>query len=289
MLPGIRLPFLFAAGAAAMMLAGPAAAQSSVAAPAESAQELVRRVIAHELAEEAKPVPYICRLRREDPKGSWTRDILETRDGLVARLIASNGRPATPEERARDDQHLQRLLEHPDEQRKRRERQQRDEEKVRAMIRAMPDAFFYDYDGSEPGPRGDLVRLKFRRNPKFDPPTRETLVFKGMEGMALVEPRDLRVVRIEATLVEDVTLGWGLLARLHKGGHFTLEQSLVPGGNWETTKMTLDFTGKAFLFKTIRIQQTQTVSDFRPAPTGLSLAEGIALLKKQNGAVAEKE
>ena len=105
----------------------------------------------------------------------------------------------------------------------------------------------------------------------------------------VVEPRDLRVVRIDASLIQDATLGWGFLARLYKGGRFTLEQSLLPDGNWETTSMTLDFTGKAFLFKTIRIKQKQSITDFRPAPAELSLAEGIELLKKQDAAVAEKK
>ena len=105
----------------------------------------------------------------------------------------------------------------------------------------------------------------------------------------VVEPRDLRLVRIDATLIEDATLGWGLLARLNKGGRFTLEQAQLPDGNWATTRMRLDFTGKAFLFKTIRIKQRQAITEFRPAPANLSLAEGIELLKKQNGTAAEKK
>ncbi|HEV2021645.1 MAG TPA: hypothetical protein VGQ94_03875, partial [Terriglobales bacterium] len=152
-----------------------------------------------------------------------------------------------------------------------------------------PDAFLYEFDGSEVGPHGDLARLKFRPAPKFEPPSRETIIYRGMEGTVVVEPRDLRLVRIEAALVEDVTLGWGLLARLNKGGRITMEQSLLPDGEWQTTSMTLDFIGKAFLFKTIRIKQKQSISEFRPVPANPSLAEGIALLKKQDTAVAEKK
>ena len=263
-------------------------AQTPAPPPAVSAQELARKVIEHELAEQEKLRRYIYRLRREGPEGSWVRDILDTRDGLVSRLIATNDQPATAEERARDDRRLEKLLQHPDEQRKAKQRQKEDADRVRKLLRALPDAFLYQYDGAEPGPHGDLLRLKFRPNPDYDPPSRETVIYKGMEGTMVVEPRELRVVRLDATLVEDVTLGWGLLARLHKGGRFTVEQSLLPGGDWETTRMTLNFTGKAFLFKTIRIEQKQTITDFRSAPLDLSLAEGIELLKKQNTAVAER-
>ena len=249
----------------------------------------MRKVIARELEEEEKPSRYIYRLRREGPEGSWTRDIVDTGDGLVSRLVAQNDQPPSPDERAKDDRHLARLLANPEEQRKRKERQKKDAEQVRRLVRALPDAFLYDYDGAEPGPHGELVRLKLRRNPDFDPPSRETIIYKGMEGTMVVEPRDLRVVRLDASLVEDATLGWGFLARLNKGGRFTLEQSLLPDGNWETTRMTLDFIGKAFLFKTIRIKQQQSITEFRPAPAGLSLAERIELLKKQDAAVTERK
>ena len=264
-------------------------AQAATPAPAESAQDLVRKVIARELEAEEKPARYIYRLRREGPGGSWIRDIVDTRDGLVSRLVALNGQPLTAEERAQDDRRLEKLLANHEEQRKRQQRQKQDAEQTRRLLRVLPDAFLYDYDGAEPGPHGELLRLKFRRNPKFDPPSRETVIYKGMEGTMVVEPRDLRVVRIDASLVQDATLGWGLLARLNKGGRFTLEQSLLPDGNLVTTGMTLDFTGKAFLFKTIRIKQKQSISNFRPAPIGLSLAEGIELLRKQDSPVAEKK
>jgi hypothetical protein len=275
--------------AALGLLVTSGAAQTAAPAPAETAQELVRKVIARELEAKEKPGRYIYRLRREGPEGSWTRDIIDTRDGLVSRLIATNDQPATAEERARDDRRLEKLLADPEEQRKHKQRQEKDAEQVRKLLRVLPDAFLYEYDSAEPGPHGDLARLKFHRNPSFDPPSRETIIYKGMEGTMVVEPHDLRVARIDASLVEDATLGWGLLARLNKGGRITLEQSLLPDGEWATTRMTLDFTGKAFLFKTIRIKQKQSITDFRPAPTGLSLAEGIELLKKQDAAVAEKK
>lgn len=289
MLPGTRFRLLVLALAAAGTLVLSSRAQTSAPAPTETAQELVRKVIARELADGEKPRAYIYRLRREAAEGSWTRDILDTRDGLVSRLVGSNDRPPTAEERAKDDRHLEKLLANPEEQRKRKQRQKEDAEQVRKLLRALPDAFLFEQDGTEPGPRGELARLKFRPNPDFHPPSRETIIYKGMEGTMVVEPRDLRLVRIDSSLVESVTLGWGLLARLNKGGRFTMEQSLLPDGEWETTRMTLDFTGKAFLFKTIRIKQKQTITDFRPAPANLSLAEGIELLKKQNTAVAERK
>jgi hypothetical protein len=52
-------------------------------------------------------------------------------------------------------------------------------------------------------------------------------------------------------------------------------------------RMGLAFTGKILLFKRLDIKSTETYSDFRSVPTGLSFAQGVELLKKQQATVAE--
>ncbi|MGH9650371.1 MAG: hypothetical protein ACRD3I_07845, partial [Terriglobales bacterium] len=194
----------------------------------------------------------------------------------------------TAEQRARDDARISRLLSDSREQAKRRRQQEEERVRVRRMLSALPDAFLYERDGQEQGPSGTLIRLKFRPNPEFDPPTRETVVYKGMQGTMLIDQDDRRIARLDATLVEDVNLGWGLLAHLDKGGRFTVEQTRLPSNQWEITALTLDFTGRAFLFKSLKIQSRQAITDFRPAPADLTLAEGVALLRKQDGVMAGK-
>ncbi len=255
----------------------------------ESPQELVRAAVANALRDGDQRTPYIYRLRREKPAASSeVRDIIMTRDGLVARLVAFNDQPLTTEQRARDDARISKLLSDPREQAKRRRQQEEERARVRHMLSALPDAFLYEHDGQEQSPSGTLIRLKFRPNPEFDPPTRETLVYKGMTGTILIDENERRIARLDATLVETVNLGWGLVAHLDKGGRFTIDQTRLPSGQWEITAMTLDFTGRAFLFKSLKIQSRQTITDFRPAPADLTLAEGVALLRKQNGIVAGK-
>ncbi len=275
--------------AAAVALASvlPLAGQSP--APAESAQAVAAAAVANILADNEHRIPYLYRLDRKLPDRSEGRVIVSTRDGMVARAVSVDGKPLTPEQRALDDQRLAKLLADPKEQQKRRAQQEKEAQRVRGMIRALPDAFLYEHDGTEPSPNGALLRLKFRPNPDFDPPSRETLVFKGMEGRIWIHAEDRRMVRLEATLVEDVKLGFGLVATLHKGGHFRLEQSKLESGRWETSHLTLDFTGRAFLFKSIKIKQEQSISNVRRVPDNLSLADGIELLRKQDTEIAEKK
>jgi hypothetical protein len=274
------IPLLFLAGTLLSALP-PAAAQGG------SANELVRRVIKNEERAVSAGPRYRYRLRTERADRTVVKEMVETSNGPVARLLSVNDRPLTPEQRAADDRRLDRLLRDPEEQRQRLQTQQNDEKRTRAIVKALPDAFLYDFDGNDVLNGSPVVRLRFKPNPAFDAPTRETLVLRGMEGTMWIEPKAERLVRLEAKLFEDVTFGWGILARLNKGGRFLAEQTRVGADHWQTTRMELDFTGRALLVKGIKVKSTQVASDFREVPAELTLAQGVELLRRPEGTVAE--
>jgi hypothetical protein len=264
-------------------------AQTPATVPAISAQELVRRAIANEDKASKELVRFRYRLRTENPKGSKTQELVETSEGVVARLIAVNDKPPSPEQRNADDQKLNRLLKDPQERARKIKQQKDDEQRVNRMVQSLPDAFIYNYDGNTVGPTGELVRLSFVPNPKWDPPDRERQVFTGMKGIMLIDPREDRLVKIEATLFRDVNFGWGFFGHLDKGGQFIVEQSKIAEDRWETTDMRLRFTGKVLLFKSLNINDHETASNFRQVPNNLSFAQGVDLLRNEDTQLAEKE
>jgi hypothetical protein len=257
-------------------------------AQAGNANDLVRRAIQNEDRASSGGPRYMYRLRSEKPERIVVKEIVETNDGLIARLVSVNDKPPTAEQRAADDKKLEKLLNDPEEQNKRKEEQKKDEERTRLMVKALPDAFIYQMDGNDVFNGVPVVRLAFTPNPNFDPPARETMVYRGMRGHMWIEPKEERLVKMDAQLFEDVTFGWGILGRLNKGGHFLIEQSKLGPSRWETTRMDLDFEGKALMFKTIKIREIETVSDFRAVPPNLSLAQGVELLRKADSVVAER-
>src|SRR5262245_57984546 len=154
-----------------------------------SANDLARRVIENQLKHTVEPA-YMFRIRKETPAGVQTKELIDTASGNVAWVVAINDKPLSEEQRKKEDDKLQNLLNSPDEQAKQFKRQKEDEERTRKMMAAMRDAFIYSYDGAEP-PRngnGELVRLAFKPNPDFNPPDRESQVFHGMEGNMLIDP-----------------------------------------------------------------------------------------------------
>lgn len=257
--------------------------------PAE-AQALVRAAIEHQLAEDEKGGGPAFRytLRENGKRGILTKEMIQTKDGIVARLVSINDRPLTPEERRTDDEKLDRLLHDPQARAQKLKAQREDDKRTRKMVATLPDAFLFEPDGTVPAPRGPLVRVKFKPNPEFDPPSRELQVFQGMEGTMLIEPRAQRLVEIDGTLFRDVNFGWGILGHLDKGGQFVVRQSDVTGdGHWEVTSMKLKFDGKAVIFKSIHIRNDDQASNYRVVPNDLSFAQGIDLLRKQDTAVAQ--
>lgn len=97
-----------------------------------------------------------------------------------------------------------------------------------------------------------------------------------MEGTMLIDATARRLVRLEATLIRDVTFGWGILGRLNRGGHFLLEQRDVGADRWAIATLKLDFTRRALLLKPITIDSVTSTTDFRRMPNDLTLEQGLA-------------
>ena len=244
--------------------------------------ELIRRTVGSELAAANAPGHYMYRLTEDSPGKSQTKEMIETRNWLIGRLILLNHKPLRPKQQQKENDRLRKLLTDPSSLRALQKREHRDEERVRGMMRALPDAFIYEYAGTEREECcGELVRVKFRPNPKFEPPSLASRIYQGMEGTILVDPRVCRLVRVEAELVRDVEFGWGLFGRLYRGGTFLLEQRDVGGGRWAMTTLALHFTGKVLLFKSIDIDSVRKATVFRQMPDNLTLDQGLALLLKE--------
>jgi len=220
------------------------------------------------------------RQHKVDPKGSTVKEIVETKDGDVARLIEKDGKPLPPEEEQTEIARLNHLLEHPEVQEHRHKKEQEDSARGDEMVRMLPDAFLYTFDGMVDGPNGPCYRLKFRPDPAFTPPDREGEVYHGMVGELWVDQAQLRLVKIDAHLISDVNFGWGVLGRLYKGGSILVENADVGMHHWETTHMNLRLQGKVLMMKSVDFSTTEDFSDFQAQTQELSYQEAIHLLQK---------
>lgn len=258
--------------------------------PEMSPAELVRIAVANEVtAAQRTDVLHLFRSRKESAKGSQTRLYVETQDSMAAMVIAINDQPLTPERQQEETNHLTWLENNPEQLHKKRAREKEDEERSLRILRALPDAFHYQFVGWKNGDAGvgkpgdHLAELKFTPNPDYSPPSRVEEVLAGMEGELLIDTDCKRLARIDGTFFRDISFGWGILGHLDKGGHFRVQQGdLETGdGSWGITEMTLNITGKILLFKSLSMISDEVLSDFQKMPANLTFAQGVEKLKAE--------
>jgi hypothetical protein len=263
--------------------------------PALTPSELVKRAVENEVRNNNQGPKYMCRQRKETPAGSQTKLMVETRDAMVGMVVANNDQPLDQEQRRAEYGRIERFVNESAELEHKRRQEKESAERVALILKALPDAFLYEYDGTETGrpgvgkPGDPLLRLKFSPNPRYDPPSHVEQVLVGMQGVVLIDAQEERIARIDGTLFKDVGFGWGILGRLDRGGRFQVDQAEVSDNHWTIARMGLTFTGKMFLFKSINIKSTEIYSDFHPVPADLTFAQGIELLKQQQAAVAQNQ
>ena len=242
---------------------------------------LVRAASWNELHTSNSGHPFRFRLRKQDENGVTTKDIIETRDGDIARLVLVNDQPLTPDRAKAERARLDNLLAHPELQTRRHRKEQEDSGRSNEMIRLLPDAFLYTYRGIVNTANGPAYRLSFVPNQNFIPPDREAQVYHGMAGELWINCAEKRMSRLDAHLISDVDFGWGIVGRLFRGGTILVEQQDVGNGHWESTHLKLNLTGKILMIKSLVIRSTEDGSVYKPVSNALTYKDAIHLLESE--------
>jgi hypothetical protein len=215
--------------------------------------------------------------RAQQPGFDQTKDVIETNEGALTRLIAEHGEPLTAEQQGHQDQSLEQFIRNPSQMKRQKQEQERDKQRLQKLLALLPGGFLYQQNWDE----GENVGLSFRPNPKFQPPNRDAQVFHAMEGTMIVDGSAKRLKEFRGQLVRDVVFGWGILGRLRRGGVFEVRQDEVAAGHWELTLLDIQITGKALFFKTVGQQQHEERSDFHEVPGDLTPPQAVEVLKQK--------
>ena len=250
---------------------------ASTAIAQTSPKQIVQTVVQNELkADSSDHSRWMYQDHKKTPERSTLKLIVETPKGDLSKTLKLNGRDLTPEERAADDQRIQKMVSDPAEQQKQAQERKQDGQKARDMMKMLPDAFVWTETGRE---RGE-IHLAFRPNPNFDPPTRESRVFAAMAGTMDVNEAQMRLQSLKGRLTQDVDFGWGLLGRLDQGGTFNIERKEVAPQEWQIVETHVHINGHALIFKSISQNEDEITFDYKPVPQNLSLTEARQILEK---------
>ena len=242
------------------------------------AQVLVDLALASELrAAQDASHPMRYRLRKTSPRLTSTKELMETRDGEVARLIAINDKPLSAIDESGEEARLQELLSDPGKQRRRKQAEDDDAARALNVLRALPSAFLYQDAGPGQGPTGKVEKFTFRPNPAYSPLYLETEVLPAMAGEIWIDPVRLRVARLEGHLQQDVDFGWGILGRLNKGGWIVIEQADVGGSQWRTVRFQMQMSGRV-VFKARVFDTKEEQTNYAPLAQGMTYQKAIEVL-----------
>jgi hypothetical protein len=246
---------------------------------AKPAKEIVKSAMQAELDADKNDH---SRWRYRDAKKDGTDTVsivVETAQGSVRRVITKNGQPLTEAEARVEDQRVQRFIHDPDKLAKQRRDGAQDGKNAEELLRMLPEAFTWKVGSDD----AQKFTLHFDPNPNFSPPDMQGRVLGTMAGTLVVNKAQNRIETISGKLTQDVTIGWGLLGRLHEGGTFRVERREVAPGLWQIVETHVHIEGKALFFKSIGEQQDEVQTEFTQVPDGTTLEQAAEMTKPGYG------
>ncbi len=221
--------------------------------------------------------------RREQKldKGGRTREesvkVFESHPGLPGeerweRLIAEDGRPVPPEELARQDRErqqkanemVQRLARDSSKElaRQERELQKARRERDEAMS-DIYDVFEIRMIGRERVEEHDTIAFLLTPRRDAKPKTRAGEEIRHFSVRAWVSENDHELVKLEAEAIDNLRLGLGGLAKLHKGARLSFLRRKVNGEVWLPAVASYNGSARVGLLFTLRRSGTSEYSGYR--------------------------
>ena len=221
------------------------------------------------------------RMHSINEKGDQVRDVVESRDGTVARLVMKDGKPLSEEQDKWEQQRLTTMLTSPAAYARHIRKADSEKKTADRLVPLMPDAGIFTYTPGQPQTRGNgggtEVVIDYKPNPKFVPPTTEAEALTGLEGRVWIDAKSHTLVRMEGNISHGVNFGWGVLAHIYPGGKLVLNQVDAGEGRWIFTDFSMHLSVRALMLKTLKVDSHVQASDFQKiAP--MSYQEAIHLL-----------
>jgi len=267
--------------AAAQAAPGPAAVVS-MDVPARSWVESAAQNELQIIKDNGK-LPLRFRVHKIDSKGDIIREVIETRDGNVARLVERNGQKLTAEEDAAERDRLKEILASPGDFIRHHKRDDPIRTDSLQLVSQMPQAMIFTYVPGQPQLQGASSRqivIDFEPDTKYQ--TAETIdnLLTGVKGRMWIDAQSHHMVRIEGRITHPVNFGWGIVGKIGEGGTIVLEQAQAnaSGDRWVYSQLNTHLSMRFFLVKTVEMNDKMIQYDFRPLPAVMSVQEAVRTL-----------
>lgn len=182
---------------------------------------------------------------REEKKDAFVYQVTRGSDSgaLYRTLLSKNGKPvqgAKPEKIRRSGR--------------------RDDEKV---IEDVFGVYEFKMIGRENVDGRPTIRLRFTPRADYKPITRQGGYLKRAAGEAWVDEADHELARIDAQLIGDISIGFGLVAKLRKGTRIQAERRKINSEVWLPAATQFSLSARVLLFKSYNFREVSEYSDYK--------------------------
>src|SRR5260370_22669562 len=180
--------------------------------------------------------------RKLDGKGETksteakTYEVLEIYGEQVQRLIEKDDKTLSEKDAAKEEEKIQKIIDKRKNQsdadrRKREEKREKDREDGRKFVREVSDAYNFKLVGTELVGGREAWVIDGEPRQGYVPHIKEGKYLSKFRGRVWIDKNDLQLPKMDGEVLD--TISWGLvLARIHKGTRFMLEQTGVNDEIW---------------------------------------------------------
>ena len=145
----------------------------------------------------------------------------------------------------------------------RQDRRSRRPSSAKSPIDDAVAALEFRIDRRESWQGSPAIVVTFVPRPGAKPETRQGRLASSFKGEIWIDEKANEVVRAQATAVDDLSFGWGMVARLNEGTKATLTRGVIEDGVWLPTSLRFVGEGRAMLFRKLTIDYAIDWFDYR--------------------------
>ncbi len=185
------------------------------------------------------------------------------------KLVSRDGKPLTPEQLAEEDRKQQKkegklsaaLIkpDDPDRAAAKAERRLKENQTIEELFRVYDIAIV----GRETIEGRNAIVLTFAPRPGVEATTKAGRILKKFAGRAWIDEEDRQLVRVEGRLIDDLSFGFGILARLKKGARAELARRKINDEIWLPSEARFIGQARLLLVKGLNIDALSEYSDYR--------------------------
>jgi hypothetical protein len=264
----------------ALLLASPGCVQSQAPAASEvgglSARQWGSEAARNELDVLRYGTPFLrYRIHTVDSKGNMLREVIQSRQGAVARIVMRDDKPLTPEQDKGEHDRLQAMLDSPAAFARHIRNEDSGKKIADELLHQLPEAMLYTFVPGQPQ-RSEFttahpddfpeIVIDFEPNPAWHPPTMTADALTGIHGRVWIDAKTHYMSHIEGTVFRGVNFGMGILVHIFPGGKLSFDQFRFADDRWIFSRFSEHAILRILLVKTIKEDAEFEGSNFSIIP-----------------------